>query len=558
MAVIPYIPTATNLEYEILLNDSISGLHTVLKKASVHYELNKIPFAKLHFIASNPDTTEDDDLLKNAVIAVNDIIEIKVRNGEDPVTLFRGMVFKLEKNVDPEAGFETKIECKDIAVNLMSQQEVIPDETFNDKMTRFLNHISVENQVTLEVGGDETVSKTSNVTPWDYIVSYLDALGMMTTLREGIFSAFDSTAEVEEAVYVAKNGVNVFEFEGREEEIVSSVQVRVWNPETQTVDTQEAETQTTAGATPSEGTELIDMSQSNYSTETIQKMTAARAAKNVLASVKGMVKTFGNTTAKYGQYISFEKVNSALDDRPLLISKEYHTIENGCWNTEYSFGLESNNSFAENTRASTTTNTARMGQTNTMGGLQIGIITQLQDDPGNQFRVRVRNTSVSETGDGVWARLASIQAGNGRGGFFIPEVGDEVILGNLNDNPDAPIILGKLYSSANPPPFDITAENYEQGIVTKEETRIVLNDEDKSIEISTKKGNKFLLSDKEKGFILEDENSNKIIMNADGITIESAKDIMLKAGKDIKTEGVKQTIKASAMMEVKGQMIKLN
>jgi len=115
-----------------------------------------------------------------------------------------------------------------------------------------------------------------------------------------------------------------------------------------------------------------------------------------------------------------------------------------------------------------------------------------------------------------------------------------------------------LYSSANPPPFELTADNYEQGIVTKEETKVVLNDGDKSVEISTKKGNKFLLSDAEKGFILEDENQNKIIMNANGITIESAKDIILKAGKDIKTEGVKQSIKASSMMEVKGQMIKLN
>ena len=554
----PYIPTATNLQFEIWLNESNSGLHTVLKKASVHYELNKIPYAKLHFIAANPEIDQDDELLENTPLAVNDAIEIKINEDDEFVTLFKGIVFKLEKNVDPESGFETKIECKDIAINLTSQQEVIPDETFDQKVTRFLNQYEIDNQVNLEVGGDETVTKTSNVTPWDYIISYLDALGQLTTLREGIFAVFDSTSNEKEVVYIGTNGVNVFEFEGREEEIVSNVQVRVWNPETQSVDVLESATETTVGSAASEGTEVIDMSQSNYSQETIQQMTIARRAKNELAKVKGKVKTFGNTTARYGQYISFEKVNKEIDDRALLISAEHHTLENGCWNTEYSFGLENNNSFAENTKQSTSSSTAKMGQTNTMQGLQIGVITQLEDDPNNEFRIRVRNTSISDAGEGVWARLASIQAGNGRGGFFVPEVGDEVILGNINNNPDTPIILGKLYSSANPPPFELTVDNYEQGIVTKEETKVVLNDEDKSVEISTKKGNKFLLSDAEKGFILEDENQNKIIMNANGITIESTKDIILKAGKDIKTEGVKQSIKASTMMEVKGQMIKLN
>ena len=67
--------------------------------------------------------------------------------------------------------FETKIECKDKCINLTRQQEVIDDETFGDKMNRFLNHLSISNEVDLESWGSEIISKTSNVSPWDYLLS---------------------------------------------------------------------------------------------------------------------------------------------------------------------------------------------------------------------------------------------------------------------------------------------------------------------------------------------------------------------------------------------------
>ncbi len=554
MPVTPYIPDYDVLQIEILLNGENKGLHTVLKKADVHYELNKIPYAKLSFIASNPDLEGESNPLESDNIAVNDEIEIKVNVGEEAQTMFKGIVFKLERNVDPTSGFETKIECKDPCINLTSQLEDIADETFEDRMGRFLQAVEVTNEAELGSWGSEIVSKTSNSTPWDYLISYLDSLGQMSTIREGIFTVYDSTAESEEEVYIATNGINVFEFEGREEETVSSVRVQYWNPETQSVETEESDTD----ATTTEGTEVIDIAQSNFSSETLHQMMLARVAKNNLASVKGKVKTFGNLKAQYGQYLKFEKVNPVVDQIPLLISVEHHTIENACWNTEYNFGLENTNSFAENIAPTAKTNTTRLGQTNSVQGLQIGVVTQIEEDPANEFRIRVRIPSISSTGDGVWARLASLQSGNEFGGFFIPNVNDEVILGCFNNNPDTPVILGKLYSSANPPPYPIEPDNYIQGIVSKEGTRIVINDEDKSVEISTEKGNKLLISDDEKGFVMEDENQNKLMLNADGITLESAKDLILKATGDIIAEGVKSTLKATGNMELKGAMIKLN
>ena len=555
MAVTPYTPQYNLLQLEILINGENGGLHTMLKKATIHYELNKIPYAKLHFIASNPNTDDEKNPLESDTLAVTQEIEIRIHTGQTPETLFKGILYKVERNASASSGFETKVECKDISVHLTSPQAVVADETFGEKMDRFLSNLNIENEVTLESFGEENVSKMPNTTPWDYIISYLDGLGYMATVREGVFSIHDSTAAATEATYLAKNGVNVFEFEGRQEDTVADVQVQYWNPETQAIETQESSTQVDG----SSGTEVVDMSQSNYTSETLSQMASAIAAKNRLAAIKGTVKTYGNIQAKYGQYIAFEKVNEVVDSAPLLISVEHHTIENGSWDTTYNFGLENNQSFAQNIKATTTSSTSRIGQTNTVQGLQIGVVTQIEDDPNNEFRVRVRMPSIATAAEGVWARLASFQAGSERGAFFIPEVDDEVVLGCFNNNPDTPVILGKLYSSAKPMPFPLEADNNIQGIVSKTGTKIIINDEDKAIEISTEKGNKLLISDAEKGFVLEDENQNKLIMNADGITLESSKDIMLKAPSgNINVEGMQNSLKAQTSMKLTGKLIELN
>jgi uncharacterized protein involved in type VI secretion and phage assembly len=50
------------------------------------------------------------------------------------------------------------------------------------------------------------------------------------------------------------------------------------------------------------------------------------------------------------------------------------------------------------------------------------------------------------------ARVATLMAGDGRGSFFMPEVGDEVVVGFELGNLDRPVILGALWSDQDRPP----------------------------------------------------------------------------------------------------------
>ena len=52
-----------------------------------------------------------------------------------------------------------------------------------------------------------------------------------------------------------------------------------------------------------------------------------------------------------------------------------------------------------------------------------------------------------------WVRVSQPWAGKGWGGYFIPRIGQEVIVDFLNGNPDRPIIVGRVYNDDQPKPF---------------------------------------------------------------------------------------------------------
>lgn len=556
MPVQPYISTDDLLKLEFLTDGKDNGLDALLKEAQVTFELNKIPFAKFTFIASNPDVDTKADLPTD-LLKKGQKIEVKVTVNKKPQTLFKGFIKSIEKSIS-DSCTTVKIECKDQAYQLTTPSEESDDstETFKAKLDGFLTQANVVNKIESKGQSweDEHITRNLHTIPWDYLVGFLDSIGMMVNVRNGEFNALDILEAVPEEKYTAENGINVFTFSGREDESkkLSKASIEYWDPSSQSMEKIEAEQEA------EKNIKTLTLNESRFLTSTMTRMANTFLKRSNHAVIQGELSTFGNLEAKAGDFLSCNKVNKEIDKKKLLISKEYHTFENACWKTEYTLGVESEQSFTETNSTSVPAQQAQTGQTNSVSGLQIGVVTQIEEDPDNRFRIKVRIPTLSESGEGVWARLANVFSGNKMGSFFIPNVDDEVIVGCLGNNPDTPIILGSLYSSQNAMPFPIEKENYKKAFVTKEGTKIQMDDEKKSIELSTKQGNKLLISDDKKGFILEDENGNKILMNADGITLDSSKDLILKAKMDFKMDSAKAALSASATMDVKGSIIKLN
>lgn len=556
----PYYPSSdTLLNLEFLINGVNTGLDVLLKEATIQFELNRIPMAKFTFVDAANHVEEEEELPINSLTrnagAPPIAIEVKVNFEGNSETIFKGIIKSLDKRIEGEQ-ITAKVECKDIALQLTqsSSEEENNNQTFGDKLTLFTRDLTVSDNLTNQPWSEEQITHNTSTTPWDYLIGFLDSIGMMVALRNTEFAGIDILNNNHEPSYKAENGINVFTFNGRidPERRRSSVTIERWDIESQSVSRVSSE------QNADENPHTVRVSQTSLQESTLERIANATLERSNIAAIQGRVNTFGNLSAKLGDYITFSKVNNDIDDIPLLISQEVHSFENGCWKTEYTFGLENERSFTESTSPGVNNTQAQIGQSNTLNGLQIGVVTQIEEDPNNQFRIKVRIPILSEKGEGIWARLATLNASNETGSFFIPDVDDEVIVGCIGNNPDTPVVLGCLYSSNKPMPFPIDANNYKKGFVTKEGTRIIIDGETKSIEISTNDGNKVLISDDQKGITLEDANSNKVILNDRGITIESCKDLNIKANGNIKVEGIQTGIEASSQLELKGSIINLN
>jgi uncharacterized protein involved in type VI secretion and phage assembly len=207
-------------------------------------------------------------------------------------------------------------------------------------------------------------------------------------------------------------------------------------------------------------------------------------------------------------------------------------------------------------------------------GLQIGIVVALENDPELEDRVKVQLPMVDQH-QGIWARVAALDAGKDRGAYFRPEINDEVVLGFLNDDPRHAVILGMLNSSAHPAPLPTMDTNNEKGFVTRSKLKLIFNDEKKSVRIETPNGKKITIDDDANSIVLSDQNNNKIQLDASGITIESSKNISFKTAtgdfkieaNNIKNEAgvqfsamgnVAAELKSSGQTVIKGAIVSIN
>ncbi|MEA3002212.1 MAG: hypothetical protein QOH81_1000 [Sphingomonadales bacterium] len=83
-----------------------------------------------------------------------------------------------------------------------------------------------------------------------------------------------------------------------------------------------------------------------------------------------------------------------------------------------------------------------------MQNLDIGLVIDA-DDPTGMLRVRVIIPNVAAD-QPLWARVCQPQA-LGSGTSFLPEAGDEVLVGFLGGDPEMPVVIGSLFNPARPP-----------------------------------------------------------------------------------------------------------
>jgi uncharacterized protein involved in type VI secretion and phage assembly len=120
-------------------------------------------------------------------------------------------------------------------------------------------------------------------------------------------------------------------------------------------------------------------------------------------------------------------------------------------------------------------------------GVYRAVVTDVRDKEG-LGRVQVEVPEVAA--EAAWARVSTLMAGDRRGTWFVPDVGDEVLVAYQGGDPRQPIVLGSLWSASRRPPetMDAAGRNAVRVIRTGAGIEIRLDDSAGRVVVSTPDG----------------------------------------------------------------------
>jgi uncharacterized protein involved in type VI secretion and phage assembly len=150
------------------------------------------------------------------------------------------------------------------------------------------------------------------------------------------------------------------------------------------------------------------------------------------------------------------------------------------------------------------------------------VLGQVEDtaDPDGQGRVRVRFGWLGSTALSNWAPITALMGGGDRGTWFIPEVGDEAVLGFDRGDPSCPFVLGFLWNGVDAAPSTSTKERMIRSV--NGHTIRFLDS------TPTSGGNRG-------GIVIEDATGNAIVLTNHGITIHAKGTLELDAASIVLT-----------------------
>jgi Rhs element Vgr protein len=561
---IPTASTADVMSYQILVDGNAVPLSVAVLSMKVTMEINKISSLKLN-ISDGTVSSGSFVISEGDQFIVGSEIEVQLGYHGSNTTVFKGIIISQAININPSSGSYLVVEAKDKAVIMTIGQRSahFNDKTDSDILENFVAKYSLDN----DIESTSIIHKNIvqyNTTDWDFMMMRMDLAGMICKIENGkmIFKKPDLTATSALDVSFGSSILSLdAKVDAREQNEI--IKGRSWDYNL--LDMQEVYAQDPVIGAEAGNFSITQLSEANMSVdyqlmhagkldqEELQAWADSKAQKQRLSKVSGNVTIIGYGDIKLDSYITLHNVGARFNG-PVYVNAIKHNVENNTWTTDIQFGMNPQ-WYAETIASNNSTNA--QGYVSGINGLVIGIVTDLED-PLNEARIRIKIPVFSLSDEGVWARIASLDAGNERGMFFRPEVGDEVIVGCIQGDASQLVILGMLHGQTNVPPISANNDNHVKGYTSREKMILLFNDEEKSIKIETPGGKKVLISDQEGKIHLEDEFNNKITMESGGITIDAAMDLNLKAGMNVNISGAMINSEASGINKVNGSMVTIN
>jgi len=515
----------------------------------VRKEVDRVPEARL-VVHDGSVASRKFELSDAAAFAPGAEVVIEIReeaDSERDIQLFRGIVVRHAAS-SRDDGSELRLELRDPAIKLTRmRRSAVHRQQTDDEIARTILDRAGLTTGTLDASAITHAALVQyNTTDWDFLASRADVNGQLIVVDDGEVS-LRSLASPGEVVARFAHGLDeIFEVELELDasEQWAAAESLAWDAAEQAA-TEVAEADDLPAALGNfdvaevarklGGERLTLVLPGSAAAEELAPWASARLARSRLALCRGHLVVPGRA-----DIFPFDRIElDGLGQRfagPLLVSAVIQHYDRDGWRTELRLGL-SPEWFA---RAPGLADVPAGGLVPPIAGLQVGLVHALADDPQGEHRVEVMLPAFNDKDTAVWARVARPDAGKDRGIVFWPEVGDEVVIGFLADDPRQAIVLGSLHGAKNTPPKPVggpTDDNHHRAIVSKSGTTIAFDDDKNSLTLKTPGNNTIVVDDDAKSITIEDEHGNKLTLDKDGITLKSAKDLKLDASGKIEIKG---------------------
>ncbi|MDQ3112433.1 MAG: type VI secretion system tip protein VgrG [Bacteroidota bacterium] len=544
------LKTKANSSFTILIGGKDVTAKYGIVSVMVNKHVNRVPVAEVVLYDGSAAAQKFVLSDKMDFIPGKDVV-IKAGYDQKEKTIFEGIIIRHAIKAPLDGASTLMLEMRDKSIKMTIDRK---NKYYNDKTdSDIISALTSANGVSGTVDTTTTSHKEMvqyYCTDWDFMAMRAEANGLLIFVEDGKVNVKKPTFTPQGLPVILVYGDNMIDFEAEMDarDEYGDVTAKFWDYSKQEVVEKKAkqpaiikEEGNLTGKKESEVLGVKDFLLQHpgqlLKTE-LKAWASAKLLRSRMAKIKGRVRIYGTNKVKPGDVIKLGGVGKRFNGFAFVSAVTNSYSINSTWYTDINFGF-SQEWFYE--KYENIVDKPSAGLLGAMNGLVTGIVTDIVDSEGGQFRVRVRIPLISQSEQGVWARMVSADAGSGRGILIRPEKDDEVLIGCINDDPRNPVILGMLYSKKNKVPTDLTPDsaNKLKGWITKSKIKLIIDDDKKIVTIETPGKNSIIIDDSKKSITMEDQNKNKIVMDDKGITLDTPKDIIFKAKGKITGDAVK-------------------
>ncbi|HEV2875593.1 MAG TPA: phage baseplate assembly protein V [Thermoleophilaceae bacterium] len=555
-------------------------VHADVVRVDVHEEIGRLARATLLVRNWNDDTDEvlhsDGDLF-----APGAGVELKLGYGSDLETVFEGVVVELGAVFGPGGQPLLEVHCRDRGVLLAGarRSRLLEDSTDGDHAAAVAGDHGLS--ADSEPGAEQPFAFQSARSDWDLLRLRAEALGYALYVR-GATLHFHPPRASGRPLATLQWGATLLELRVHEELAgqMEGVTATGWDPET--LEAAEAAVaagdsafpvgarpglEKAVGAAGFSGRAERLASAAALGLDELDGRARAALERGALEHYWGRGRSQGLPQLRVDGLVELEGLGTRFSGSHYVTAVR-HTLDSKGYFTEFQLGRPPALQPPADQQACAG------------APLAVGLVDDI-DDPNGWGRVKVLLPWLDGEIGSVWARLALPAAGPERGFFFIPEVGDEVVVGFLQGDVRHPVVLGSLWNGVHAPPETLDAQaNAIRAIVSRSGHRFTFDDTDgaEKVEVKTSAEQTLTLDDASgsEKIQLKDKAGNEVTMESAGITLKAASgDIKLEAsagkislaGKQIEGKATgpaklessaKLDLQAAATLGLTGALVKIN